>query len=262
MLWTVVPIAVYGRSHGCARRRLPDDARADARRRPLHRRRPGAREQSAAALDLMAAYNATSVRQRPLRRQLLEQLLGAVGEDTEIRPPLYVDYGAHLTHRRPLLRQLRSGRPRRRRDHHRRRRPDRAERAAADPDPPGRARAPAAEVGGRRSRSSSATTCGSAAARSCCPGVTIGENTVVGAGSVVTRDLPANVVAVGNPARVVRTLDASRERPRPGPAGPPVRSRTARPDWSTRRSTSSPSRASPAPPTGRSPARPTSRSAR
>jgi maltose O-acetyltransferase len=37
-----------------------------------------------------------------------------------------------------------------------------------------------------------------------CPGVTIGENTVVGAGSVVIRDLPANVVAVGNPARVVR----------------------------------------------------------
>ncbi|OKI68901.1 sugar O-acetyltransferase [Micromonospora sp. CB01531] len=37
-------------------------------------------------------------------------------------------------------------------------------------------------------------------------GVTIGENTVVGAGAVVTRDLPANVVAVGNPARPVRTL--------------------------------------------------------
>ncbi len=40
------------------------------------------------------------------------------------------------------------------------------------------------------------------------PGVTIGENTVVGAGSVVTRSLPANVVAVGNPARVVRELPA------------------------------------------------------
>jgi maltose O-acetyltransferase len=39
-----------------------------------------------------------------------------------------------------------------------------------------------------------------------CPGVTIGEDTVVGAGAVVTRDLPANVVAVGNPARVVRHL--------------------------------------------------------
>ena len=40
-----------------------------------------------------------------------------------------------------------------------------------------------------------------------CPGVTIGENTVVGAGAVVTRDLPANVVAVGNPARIVKKLD-------------------------------------------------------
>ena len=37
-----------------------------------------------------------------------------------------------------------------------------------------------------------------------CPGVSIGENTVVGAGSVVTRSLPANVVAAGNPCRVLR----------------------------------------------------------
>jgi maltose O-acetyltransferase len=37
-------------------------------------------------------------------------------------------------------------------------------------------------------------------------GVTIGENTVVGAGAVVTKDLPPNVIAVGNPARVMRTL--------------------------------------------------------
>jgi maltose O-acetyltransferase len=40
-----------------------------------------------------------------------------------------------------------------------------------------------------------------------CPGVTIGENTVVGAGSVVTRDLPPGVLAVGNPCRVLRSLD-------------------------------------------------------
>ncbi len=38
------------------------------------------------------------------------------------------------------------------------------------------------------------------------PGVTIGENTVVGAGSIVTKDLHPNVVAAGNPARVVRSL--------------------------------------------------------
>lgn len=38
------------------------------------------------------------------------------------------------------------------------------------------------------------------------PGVTIGENAVIGAGSVVTRDIPANVVAVGNPCRVLRAV--------------------------------------------------------
>ena len=39
-----------------------------------------------------------------------------------------------------------------------------------------------------------------------CPGVTIGSNTVVGAGAVVTSDLPPGVLAVGNPARVIRRL--------------------------------------------------------
>ncbi|MFP7695788.1 sugar O-acetyltransferase [Trueperella sp. LYQ143] len=39
-----------------------------------------------------------------------------------------------------------------------------------------------------------------------CPGVRIGENSVIGAGSVVVRDIPANVVAVGNPARVIRVI--------------------------------------------------------
>ena len=38
------------------------------------------------------------------------------------------------------------------------------------------------------------------------PGVRIGENAVIGAGSVVTRDIPANVVAVGNPCRVLRPV--------------------------------------------------------
>ena len=38
------------------------------------------------------------------------------------------------------------------------------------------------------------------------PGVTIGDDTVIGAGSVVTKDIPANVVAVGNPCRVLRPI--------------------------------------------------------
>jgi len=38
-------------------------------------------------------------------------------------------------------------------------------------------------------------------------GVTIGENSVIGAGAVVTKDVPANVVAVGNPARVIRNIE-------------------------------------------------------
>lgn len=42
------------------------------------------------------------------------------------------------------------------------------------------------------------------------PGVTVGENAVVGAGSVVTKDVPDNAVVAGNPARLIRYLDAER----------------------------------------------------
>ena len=39
-----------------------------------------------------------------------------------------------------------------------------------------------------------------------CPGVTIGDNCVIGAGSVVTRDIPANTFAAGNPCRVIKNI--------------------------------------------------------
>jgi maltose O-acetyltransferase len=161
--------------------------------------------QNMAALDLMDAYNATTVRQGPLRRRLLEELLGSVGEGTEIRPPLYVDYGAHLSigartfanfglvaldvapitigddvQIGPNVQLLTPTHP-------------------IEPEP-------------RRDKWEAAKpiTIGDnvwlGGGVIVCPGVTIGENTVVGAGAVVTRDLPANVVAVGNPARVVREI--------------------------------------------------------
>ncbi len=43
-----------------------------------------------------------------------------------------------------------------------------------------------------------------------CKGVTIGENSIVGAGSVVRKDVPANTVVVGNPAQVVKKIDPER----------------------------------------------------
>ena len=45
-----------------------------------------------------------------------------------------------------------------------------------------------------------------------CKGVTIGENSIVGAGSVVVDDIPANAIAAGVPAVVVRELDANEPR--------------------------------------------------
>ena len=49
--------------------------------------------------------------------------------------------------------------------------------------------------------------CWIGAAVTICPGVSIGENTVIGAGSVVTQDIPANCVAAGNPCKVIREID-------------------------------------------------------
>lgn len=43
------------------------------------------------------------------------------------------------------------------------------------------------------------------------PGITIGDNSVIGAGSVVTKDIPANVVAVGNPCKILREISEKDE---------------------------------------------------
>ena len=164
-------------------------------------------EESATALDLMAAYNATSVRQRPLRRQLLEALLGVDRRGhgdpaTAVRrlrhatsrsapaasrtsvsspstsPPITIGDDVQIGPNVQLLTPTHPVEPE----------PRRQKWEAAQP----------IVIGDNVWLGGGAIVL---------PGVTIGENTVVGAGSVVTRDLPANVVAVGNPARVVRSLE-------------------------------------------------------
>nr|WP_233708843.1 hypothetical protein [Helicobacter muridarum] len=44
-----------------------------------------------------------------------------------------------------------------------------------------------------------------------CPGVSIGDNSIIAAGSVVTKDVPPNVIVGGNPAKVLKTLEGYEE---------------------------------------------------
>jgi maltose O-acetyltransferase len=136
---------------------------------------------------------------------VLHELLGSFGQGSEIRPPLWCDYG-YQTHigARSFINfgvvlldvatitigddvQVGPKRPVPDPDHPVAAEPRRAKLEAAKPIVIG----DNVWLGG---------------GVILCPGVSIGENTVVGAGAVVTRDLPANVVAVGNPARVIRPL--------------------------------------------------------
>ena len=156
------------------------------------------------AHELLHRFNATRPADASERRRILEELLGAVGEGAEIRPPFLCDYGYQirvgartfanvglvaldvapitigedvqigpnvqlLTPTHPLEPE-----------------PRRAKWEAAEPIAIG----DNAWLGG---------------GVIVCPGVTIGPDAVVGAGAVVTRDVPAGALAVGVPARVVRS---------------------------------------------------------
>ena len=162
------------------------------------------------AMRLMDEFN-RSPSDRPLeRRAILTRLLGAFGAGSEIRPPLYCDYGYQLrigartfanfgltaldvaaitigddVQIGPNVQLLTPTHPVEAE-------PRRAKLEAARP----------ITIGDNVWLGGGAIVLA---------GVTIGENSVVGAGAVVTRDLPRDVVAVGNPARVVRTLPTRRE---------------------------------------------------
>jgi maltose O-acetyltransferase len=155
------------------------------------------------ATELMEAFNRTAASQPGERRRLLDDLLGAYGEGSEIRPPLYCDYGSRTrVGSRTFVNfglvildvapvtigdDVQIG-------------PNVQLLTATHPLDP--------ELRRDKWESAKPITIGDnvwlGGGVIVCPGVTIGENTVVGAGAVVTRDLPPNVVALGSPARVSR----------------------------------------------------------
>src|SRR6476661_4542406 len=168
---------------------------------PLDPELTAARER---ARDLCRGFNDTRDSQQAERRRILEDLFGSGGDSVWMQPPFYCDYGSNIhlgtrvffnfncvvldvcavrigdytlfgpavqiyTATHPLEAELR-------------RRQEFAKPVTIGSD---------VWVGG---------------AAVICPGVTIGSRSVIGAGSVVTRDIPEAVFAAGNPCRVVRQL--------------------------------------------------------
>jgi len=156
------------------------------------------------ARDSCWALNATRESQVAERRRLLEQLLGSGGESAWIQPPFFCDYGSNIhvgervyfnfncvvldvcevrigafTMFGPAVQIYTATHP--------------LEAAARR----GQEFARPVKIG---------SDCWIGGAAVILPGVTIGSKTVIGAGSVVTRDVPSGVLAAGNPCRVLREL--------------------------------------------------------
>jgi maltose O-acetyltransferase len=157
------------------------------------------------AARLIEAFNLTPKDRAEEGRRILSELLGALGDGVVIRAPFYCDYGSQISvgartfanfglvaldvaaisigedvQIGPNVQLLTPTHP-------------------VEPEPR-RARI----EGGRPINIGDNVWLGGGVI--VCPGVTIGENAVVGAGALVVRDLPPNVLAVGNPARVIRSL--------------------------------------------------------
>jgi maltose O-acetyltransferase len=159
----------------------------------------------ARAQDLLARFNSTSHAEQAERDAILVELLGHVGDGVAIRPPFRCEYGTRVSigagtfinydcvmldvvaitigaacQIATRVQFLTATHP-------------------VDPEPRriGWESAAPITVGDNVWLGGGAILC---------PGVRIGDDTVVGAGAVVTRDLPAGVVAVGSPARVLREI--------------------------------------------------------
>ena len=157
-------------------------------------------------LDLMDEYNRTPRRLQKERAEMLKRLFAEVGENCYIESPYFANWGGHHVHLGsniyanaglklvddthiyigdctmlgPNVVLATAGHP-------------------IDPELRGRGLQYNLPV--RIGRN-----CWLGAGVIVMPGVTIGDNTVIGAGSVVTKDIPANVVAVGNPCKVLREV--------------------------------------------------------
>ncbi|MBR5871612.1 MAG: sugar O-acetyltransferase [Clostridia bacterium] len=168
--------------------------------------------QQTECLELQYEYNLTRPSQTELRRALLERMFASVGEGVYIEPPLHANWaGKHVHLGRDVYFNFNVtlvddnditigdctmvG-------------PNTVIATASHPICP-----ELREQGGQFNLPVViGKNCWLGAGVIVLPGVTIGDNTVVGAGSVVTKDLPPNVVAAGNPCRILREIgDRDRE---------------------------------------------------
>ena len=158
-------------------------------------------------LDRLAEYNATRATEQARRAELLREMFAEIGEGCYIEPPLHANWGGHFVHFGARIYAnfgltlvddthiyvgdgCLFG-------------PNVVIATAGHPlDPALRARSLQYNLPVRIGRN-----CWIGAGALIMPGVTIGDDTVVGAGSVVTKDLPAGVLAVGNPCRVLRPVN-------------------------------------------------------
>ena len=157
------------------------------------------------ARDLCQRLNASPETDPALRRDLLLQLLGTGGDTANIQPPFFCDYGSNIELGERVLfnfhgivldvckvtigafSQFGSGVQ------------------ILTPLHPLNAALRREQEYGAPITIGSDVWVGSGAL--ILPGVTIGARTVIGAGSVVTRSLPPNVLAVGNPCRIIRSIE-------------------------------------------------------
>ncbi|MFG2543222.1 sugar O-acetyltransferase [Streptomyces sp. NPDC048594] len=157
------------------------------------------------AVRLAARYQAAYAEDATAARPVLAELLGSLGAEAHVRPPLYVDYGSNITiGARTFVNYnltaldvaaITIG-----------------EDCQIGPNVQLLTPTHPLEPGPRRDKLEAALpiTIGDnvwlGGGAIVLPGVSIGDNSVIGAGAVVTKDVPANVVAVGNPARPVRNV--------------------------------------------------------